>query len=214
MWVSLAVTQGQENAVTARDKIAKKMNQEQIAEAQQLVHEWKPKTLQLSEYTLDLKKNNTLVHLQGGLGLGISDEVTELLATHLDVEGIILDSQGGWINEGQRLADLISSYGLDSGPEFAKNVKLPRVELKKTWKLSVTRVQNPKPHANPPQASKLRPARTETGPAGIKLPKSAATQPATNWSVPGSLPSPPERPELRPVADDLATSHREHGRSP
>jgi len=114
MWVGLAVAQGHEKAVTARDKIAQKMNQEQIAEAQQLAHEWKPKTLQVSEYTLDLKKNNTLVHLQGGLGLGVSDEVTQLLATHLDVNGIILDSQGGWIHEGQKLADLISSYGLDT----------------------------------------------------------------------------------------------------
>ena len=114
MWVGLAVAQGHEKAVTARNKIAQKMNQEQIAEAQQLAHEWKPKTLQVSEYTLDLKKNNTLVHLQGGLGLGVSDEVTQLLATHLDVNGIILDSQGGWIHEGQKLADLISSYGLDT----------------------------------------------------------------------------------------------------
>ena len=43
MWFNLAGIQGLEVAVTARDTIAKKMNHEQIAEAQRLAKEWKVK---------------------------------------------------------------------------------------------------------------------------------------------------------------------------
>jgi len=114
MWFNLAAVQGQEDARETKEQIAKGMTAEQIAEAQQLAHEWKAKPLQFSKYTLELKKNNTLIHLQGGLGLGVSDDVNELLATHSDVNGIILDSQGGWIHEGRKLVDLISFYGLNT----------------------------------------------------------------------------------------------------
>jgi hypothetical protein len=65
-------------------------------------------------YTLKLAKNNTLIHLQGALSFGVSKEVAKLLKKYPEVEGIILDSQGGRIYEGRTLAKLISTYGLDT----------------------------------------------------------------------------------------------------
>jgi len=66
------------------------------------------------DYNLTLDKNNNLIHLQGGLGLGVSDEVSQLLKKYPEVKGIILDSHGGRIYEGRTLAKLISTYGLDT----------------------------------------------------------------------------------------------------
>ncbi len=43
MWVNLAVAQGREDARKARDILAKPMTPAQIAEAQRLAREWKPK---------------------------------------------------------------------------------------------------------------------------------------------------------------------------
>jgi len=40
MWLNLAAAQGQEEAVTDRDKIAEKMTSEQIDQAQRLAREW------------------------------------------------------------------------------------------------------------------------------------------------------------------------------
>ena len=61
-----------------------------------------------------MEKNNTLIHLQGGLGFGVSDEVGKLLREYPEVKGIILDSHGGRIYEGRMLVRLISSYALDT----------------------------------------------------------------------------------------------------
>lgn len=43
MWLNLAAAQGQKDAVVARDSLAKVMTPPQIAEAQKLAREWKPK---------------------------------------------------------------------------------------------------------------------------------------------------------------------------
>ncbi len=43
MWTNLAASQGGEKAVKKRDKIATKMTPDQIAKAQRLAREWKPK---------------------------------------------------------------------------------------------------------------------------------------------------------------------------
>ncbi len=65
-------------------------------------------------YTLKLEKDNTLIHLQGGLGFGVSEDISKLLKKNPKIEGIILDSIGGRIYEGRELADLISTYGLNT----------------------------------------------------------------------------------------------------
>ena len=43
MWVSLSAAQGEKESVKARDIIAKLMTPDQLAEAQRLAREWKPK---------------------------------------------------------------------------------------------------------------------------------------------------------------------------
>ena len=43
MWLNLAVAHGIERAIKARDFAAEKMTSDQIAEAQRLAREWKPK---------------------------------------------------------------------------------------------------------------------------------------------------------------------------
>jgi TPR repeat protein len=44
MWYSLAAAHGEQRAAEARDALAKQMTPAQIAEAQKLAREWKPKT--------------------------------------------------------------------------------------------------------------------------------------------------------------------------
>jgi hypothetical protein len=44
MWFSLAAAQGVSDAINHRDIVAAKMTPDQIAEAQKLAREWKPKT--------------------------------------------------------------------------------------------------------------------------------------------------------------------------
>lgn len=65
-------------------------------------------------YTIKLEKNDTLIHLQGGLGFGVSKEISKILKKNPRIEGIILDSIGGRIYEGRELAKLISAYSLDT----------------------------------------------------------------------------------------------------
>jgi TPR repeat protein len=43
MWVNLSAAQGYEEAKNGGDVIAKRMTSEQIAEAQRLARDWKPK---------------------------------------------------------------------------------------------------------------------------------------------------------------------------
>jgi len=69
---------------------------------------------EFESYTINLEKNDTLIHLQGGLGFGVSEEVARLLKKYPEVKGIILDSYGGRIYEGRELAKLISAYELDT----------------------------------------------------------------------------------------------------
>ena len=67
-----------------------------------------------SNYNLKLTNNNKIIHLSGSLGFGVSEDVGDLLESHTDVEGIILDSIGGRIYEGRELAKLILVNGLDT----------------------------------------------------------------------------------------------------
>jgi len=66
------------------------------------------------EYHVTLKKENTLIHLMGGLGHGVAADVRDLLDKNPQVTGIVLDSQGGWIYEGRELYKVIRSNNLDT----------------------------------------------------------------------------------------------------
>ncbi len=69
---------------------------------------------QLTDYTLTLKKNNSILHLEGCLKRGLSKDVRKILKNTPGVKTIILDSTGGWASEGDMLSKLISNYNLDT----------------------------------------------------------------------------------------------------
>ena len=52
-------------------------------------------------YQVELIDEKSLIHLQGGLGFGISKEVGRLVDKNPNVKGIILDSHGGRVYEGR-----------------------------------------------------------------------------------------------------------------
>jgi hypothetical protein len=69
-------------------------------------------------YSLDLIKQDTLIHLRGPFEIGITNRVEVLIEQHPEITGIILDSVGGQIYEGRGLARLIrenklQTYSLD-----------------------------------------------------------------------------------------------------
>ena len=66
------------------------------------------------QYSLDLIRQNTLIHLQGGFQIGITQKVADLLGEYPQITGIILDSDGGQIYEGRGLARLILEYKLQT----------------------------------------------------------------------------------------------------
>lgn len=65
-------------------------------------------------YQVKLIKNDTLIHLKGGLGFGVSKKVNYLIKNNTNVKGIILDSQGGRIYEGRELSKIILLNDLDT----------------------------------------------------------------------------------------------------
>ncbi|MBN2285885.1 MAG: hypothetical protein JXI43_05515 [Tissierellales bacterium] len=66
------------------------------------------------DYTLEMEKDNTIIHLKGGLGFGVSKDVKKLIEKYPSVNGIILDTIGGRIYEGRELYKLIYDYNLDT----------------------------------------------------------------------------------------------------
>lgn len=66
------------------------------------------------DYRVELVDDGLLIHLQGGLGFGISKEVNHLIAKNPNIKGIILDSHGGRIYECRELSKIILINGLDT----------------------------------------------------------------------------------------------------
>ena len=72
-----------------------------------------PATEQIApRYSLELVRDNTLIHIYGPLQIGITKRVSRLLADNPQVTGVILDSGGGQIYEGRGLARLIAENAL------------------------------------------------------------------------------------------------------
>jgi hypothetical protein len=67
-----------------------------------------------SDYTFSVTDDGSLIHLQGGLGFGVSEDFADFLAEYDGITGVILDSRGGRIYEGRQLADIIFKNGLDT----------------------------------------------------------------------------------------------------
>jgi hypothetical protein len=69
---------------------------------------------EFANYTIGISDDGSLIHLEGGLGFGISDEVSDFIAKNNAITGIILDSPGGRIYEGRELAKIILANELDT----------------------------------------------------------------------------------------------------
>ncbi len=69
---------------------------------------------EFSERTVELIRNDSLIKYSGGIGFGSSEDVRKLLESHAEVEGIILNSYGGRVEEAQKIARLVTEYSLDT----------------------------------------------------------------------------------------------------
>jgi hypothetical protein len=67
-----------------------------------------------SDYSFSVTDDGLLIHIQGGLGFGVSEDFADLLAENDGITGVILDSRGGRIYEGRQLADIILTNDLDT----------------------------------------------------------------------------------------------------
>lgn len=74
----------------------------------------RPKPAPIIKYTLTPVDGGRLIHLEGDFAPGITRDMEALLALRRDVEGIMLDSDGGRIYEGRGVAGLIMAHGLDT----------------------------------------------------------------------------------------------------
>jgi hypothetical protein len=66
----------------------------------------------LGEYTLTVDGNR--IRLEGDLRVGVTEALKKALVQNVQVTGIILSSNGGRVNEGRNLAQLIQSRELDT----------------------------------------------------------------------------------------------------
>lgn len=67
-----------------------------------------------SDYSFSVTDDGALIHLQGGLGFGVSEDFADFLAENDGITGVILDSRGGRIYEGRQLANIFFANGLDT----------------------------------------------------------------------------------------------------
>ncbi len=68
----------------------------------------------VSEYELSLDLENNLIILNGAIGFGVSRDLDELLQANPEIKGIVLNSFGGRLAEGDALGSLIKEYRLDT----------------------------------------------------------------------------------------------------
>lgn len=66
------------------------------------------------DYDISLANNNAEVRIDGGIGPGLTADVESLLREHSEIRTIHLNSQGGLIDEGRRLAVLIRKNWLNT----------------------------------------------------------------------------------------------------
>lgn len=69
---------------------------------------------QPAAYTLTPSGDGRLIRLRGDFEFGITRDLEMLLREHRDVEGILLNSDGGQIYEGRGVARLITLHGLNT----------------------------------------------------------------------------------------------------
>ena len=67
-----------------------------------------------NDYRMSLFSNDTVVHLEGNLSLGVSRDFAQMLAAHPNIHTVIIDSSGGIVYEARELAKLIMDRNLDT----------------------------------------------------------------------------------------------------
>lgn len=65
-------------------------------------------------YTVTLSNDGNMLRIDGGISLGLTRTVTDLLNRHPQVEVIALNSHGGLLEEGRKLETLIEQRGLST----------------------------------------------------------------------------------------------------
>ncbi|AGA33063.1 putative transmembrane protein [Thioalkalivibrio nitratireducens DSM 14787] len=65
-------------------------------------------------FTVTRVGEGELIHFEGYLGYGAARELRRVLRNEPEVQGIILDSQGGWIAAGRSVGRVIEHHGLDT----------------------------------------------------------------------------------------------------
>lgn len=67
-----------------------------------------------SDFQVSWKEDSSLIHVEGELGFGLTESVIGLIEGHPSINGIVLDSTGGYLYEGRVLAALIEEYNLNT----------------------------------------------------------------------------------------------------
>lgn len=65
-------------------------------------------------FSISKINDRPIIHLSGGLGLGVSERLERFLNQHEKIQGIVLNSPGGWVYEGKALFRAIRRSGLDT----------------------------------------------------------------------------------------------------
>jgi hypothetical protein len=65
-------------------------------------------------YTIDLVDEGSKIHIIGGMKYGLSDEIQDILEKNEKIKGIIIDSYGGLVYEGYKLAEIIKRNNLNT----------------------------------------------------------------------------------------------------
>ena len=68
----------------------------------------------VDDYTVDVTGNGTLARVTGGIGFGLPGKIEDTIEDTPQIDGIILDSSGGRVYEGRKLARVIDKYNLDT----------------------------------------------------------------------------------------------------
>jgi hypothetical protein len=74
----------------------------------------KARISETKNYSLTLQKNATLIHLNGTLDFGITNNMEAMLIKNPGIHGIVLSSTGGMVSEGRGIFRLIDQYKLDT----------------------------------------------------------------------------------------------------
>ncbi|MBN1365307.1 MAG: SEL1-like repeat protein [Syntrophaceae bacterium] len=127
MWFNLAAAQGKDRAVEARDKIAEVMAPQQIAEAQRLAREWKPKVASDQEAMKPFKTSEKIGPTGAALIREIQKNLTALGYDPGPADGVMGNKTHWAIRDYQKQAGL--PIDGEPSPELLEQLKKERQNL-------------------------------------------------------------------------------------